>query len=344
MDHANEINTSIRVELRSNSRKIEFLDTLVKIDDQRFVTTDLYTKPTDKHMYVNFKSDHPYSVKKAIPYGLGVRLKRICSKEEDYSSHRQQLKKKLRKRGYSSKFVENQLKKADQKDRRNLLHNVQRNGKRERMERVPLVLTYSSRLPDVHNIIRKNMPELHRSEDMKKVFKEIPIIAYRRGRNLGDTLVHGKTNRVMRGLNVSVERCQKKCVVCEMLVRGQQWGSGFPERVDQRQECRMWNVVYGINCVRCKKMVYVGETGRTLKQRLKEHEADVRLRRDKPIADHFCDVGHSQDDMGVCVLERIQDGSRWYRKIKEQGWIQKCGTEWPDGLNTRTKIDNLLNF
>ena len=141
---------------------------------------------------------------------------------------------------------------------------------------------------------------------------------------------------------VSVERCQKKCVVCEMLVRGQQWGSGFPERVDQRQECRMWNVVYAINCIRCKKMVYVGETGRTLKQRLKEHEADVRLRRDKPIADHFCGVGHSQDDMGVCVLERIQDGSRWNRKMKEQGWIQKCGTEWPDGLNTRTKIDNLL--
>jgi len=107
------------------------------------------------------------------------------------------------------------------------------------------------------------MPELHRSEDMKTVFKEIPIIAYRRGRNLGDTLVHGKTNRVMRDLNVSVERCQKKCVVCEMLVRGQQLGSSFPERVDQRQECRMWNVVYGINCIRCKKMVYVGETGRT---------------------------------------------------------------------------------
>ena len=90
-----------------NPHQLKFLDTLVKIDDQRFVTTDLYAKPTDKRMYVNFM----YSVKKAIHYGLEVRLKRICSKEEDYSSsHRQQLKKKLRKRGYSSKCVKKQLK------------------------------------------------------------------------------------------------------------------------------------------------------------------------------------------------------------------------------------------
>jgi len=111
------------------------------------------------------------------------------------------------------------LKGWSERYRESLLHDVQRKRKSERMGRVPLVLT-SSRLPDIHNIIRKNMPVLHRSEDMKKIFKEIPIIAYRRDRNLWDTLVHGKTNRVMRDLNVSVERCQKKCVVCEMLVRG----------------------------------------------------------------------------------------------------------------------------
>jgi len=45
----------------------------------------------------------------AIPYGLGGRLKTKCSKETDYSSHRQ-LKRNLRKRGYSSKFVDSQLK------------------------------------------------------------------------------------------------------------------------------------------------------------------------------------------------------------------------------------------
>ena len=39
-----------------------------------------------------------------------------------------------------------------------------------------------------------------------------------------------------------------------------------------------------MNCTRCDKIVYVGETGRTLKGRLKEHEADVRLGRENPMA------------------------------------------------------------
>jgi len=62
--------------------------------------------------------------------------------------------------------------------------------------------------------------------------------------------------------------------------------------VDKKQRCDAWNVVYGINCTRCDSMVYVGETGRTLKDRLKEHEADVRPGWEKPMAEHFSMNGH----------------------------------------------------
>jgi len=50
--------------------------------------TDLYTKPTDKHLYLHMESSHPEATKKAIPYGLGVRVKRICSEESNYRKHR----------------------------------------------------------------------------------------------------------------------------------------------------------------------------------------------------------------------------------------------------------------
>ncbi|KAH3872358.1 hypothetical protein DPMN_035573 [Dreissena polymorpha] len=61
-------------------------------------------------------------------------------------------------------------------------------------------------------------------------------------------------------------------------------------------------------------MVYVGETSRSLKERAKEHEADVRLRREKPISEHFNGAGHRVQDMGItlhCLLkEKIkQDGT-----------------------------------
>ena len=45
-------------------------------------STDVYSKPTDAHQYLNFGSCHPPHVKRGIPYGQGLRLKRICSSEE----------------------------------------------------------------------------------------------------------------------------------------------------------------------------------------------------------------------------------------------------------------------
>ena len=57
--------------------------------------TELYTKPTDKYLYLHSKSDHPDKTKKAIPYGLGIRLKRICSDIESYVKDRKTLKEHL---------------------------------------------------------------------------------------------------------------------------------------------------------------------------------------------------------------------------------------------------------
>ncbi|KAL4222382.1 hypothetical protein ACF0H5_018421 [Mactra antiquata] len=95
-------------------------------------------------------------------------------------------------------------------------------------------------------MFRKNMPELHQSENIKRVFQEFPIVAYQRGRNLGDTLVHGKTNRVMRDLAVFVEKCQKKCVVCEMLKRDSNGAMSLGKGLIQGKnaECGIWDKLF----------------------------------------------------------------------------------------------------
>ena len=49
---ANTIHKNTKVELRYHKRQIEFLDTLVKIENGH-VYTDLYIKPTDKQLYLN---------------------------------------------------------------------------------------------------------------------------------------------------------------------------------------------------------------------------------------------------------------------------------------------------
>ena len=70
--------------------------------------------------------------------------------------------------------------------------------------------------------------------------------------------------------------------------------------------------------------------------------ADVRLRRDKPISEHFKGAGHRVQDMGVSVLTQIRDSSHYYRLIKELEFIKKFQTQSPNGLNTKNQLDVLL--
>ena len=58
--------------------------------------------------------------------------------------------------------------------------------------------------------------------------------------------------------------------------------------------------------MKCKKVVYVGETSRSFKERLKEHEADIRLKRLEPVAEHYNKLDHSLDDIGVTVVEYVK--------------------------------------
>ena len=157
-EHANSINKNIEIELRHSSSQIEFLDTLVRLKDGR-LETDLYSKPTDKHLYLQSKSSHPPHTKNAVPYGLGIRIKRICQNEDDYQTRRKELKAQLRKRGYSGKHIEGQLRRVDTIPREQLLHYIGKN----KSGRVPLVLTYSKCLPDIAKVLHRHMGILRKS-------------------------------------------------------------------------------------------------------------------------------------------------------------------------------------
>jgi len=105
----NQINPRIKLELRYSTGQLEFLDTVTSLRGGS-LHTDLYTKPTDKHLYLHMESSHPEATKKAIPYGLGVCGKRICSEECNYRKHREAVNDHLVNRGYEGAFVENEIK------------------------------------------------------------------------------------------------------------------------------------------------------------------------------------------------------------------------------------------
>ena len=100
--------------------------------------------------------------------------------------------------------------------------------------------------------------------------------------------------------------------------------------------CISTNLIYCITCTLCKK-VYIGETGRRLGDRFREHLRDVEINdkdASKPVARHFNLPNHSQKHMAVCGLS-LHLGNTESRKNIEQKFIFQIGTLSPCGINER---------
>ena len=206
---ANNVHSKTEVDLRVSRSEIEFLDVMVKLGTDGYIETDLFEKPTDSKSYLHFSSDHPSHMKKAIPYGLGLRMKRICTREDDYKKHRGNLKGRLLERGYPDSLVERELRKVD-KVKRDTILTSRKN--RDVQQRVPLALTYSRYLPNITAILKSKRHLLHRSERMASIFPSDPMVAYKRGKNLEDILVHGKTRRVLSDGRIAKSKTVVKVV------------------------------------------------------------------------------------------------------------------------------------
>ena len=57
-------------------------------------------------------------------------------------------------------------------------------------DRVPLVVTYNPALPNLHTILKEHQQILDTSPKTQAIFKEPPLVAFRRGRSLSQMLTH----------------------------------------------------------------------------------------------------------------------------------------------------------
>jgi hypothetical protein len=77
-EHANSIHPSIKFTHEVSKTKMSFLDTTTTVKEGN-MATDLYSKPTDKHLYLSPSSCHPKTCFKSIPFSQAIKVKRICS-------------------------------------------------------------------------------------------------------------------------------------------------------------------------------------------------------------------------------------------------------------------------
>ena len=111
LTHCNNQNKNIQFEQTISKDSIPFPDVSVILENGK-LTTDLYSKPTDKHQYLYFTSCHPKHTKTSLPYCLALRLGRIRSTDTLFQKRTQEMKHHLLQRGYKKGCIQDAINKA----------------------------------------------------------------------------------------------------------------------------------------------------------------------------------------------------------------------------------------
>ena len=187
----------------------------------------------------------------------------------------------------------------------------------------------------VKSIILKNFKLLQNDPDTGRIFSQPPLISFKRDKNIGNFLVRSafQTSEQPGTFKCARARCKTCPFICNVEKLS---GPKRSIKITDHFTCTSANVIYCITCTLCKKL-YIGETGRRLGDRFREHLRDVEKddkNASKPVARHFNLPNHSMQHMTVCGLS-LHQGNTESRKTLEQKFIFQIGTLNPDGINER---------
>ena len=148
-----------------------------------FIGTDLYTKPTDKTPVSSHFILLPHHTKRSICYSLALRLPRICYGHDSYIQRTNALINYLNNPGHDKAFLTRQIQRTSDVPCADALKDT-KDKPPTRTETIPFVIKYNLTLPNVAHIIHKHSHVLYSSERRKNVFKNNPVVYYRRSDNL----------------------------------------------------------------------------------------------------------------------------------------------------------------
>ena len=192
-------------------------------------------------------------------------------------------------RGYELNFLKTQIRRASDISRNDAL----KPKPKQQTDTVPFVITYNPALPNISRIIHKHSNVLYSSGRCKNVFTNLPLVAYRRCKNISDILVRAKlpepTNTDQSGSPSGSFRCNKtSCTACPFIEDGCNqytfYSTGQTFKIKSHITCETPNVIYMIQCTKCN-LQYIGETKRRLIDRFNDNRRvaqSVERRRSNP--------------------------------------------------------------
>ncbi|CAJ0927866.1 unnamed protein product [Ranitomeya imitator] len=318
-----------------DQKSISFLDTVVIINEDRTLSTDLYVKPTDKNSLLLFTSCHPRHIKRSLPKSQYSRINRIVSDPALRSVRLEEMTSKFRHRGYPDRLLD--LSSGSSSS----------TTSQPKVNRIAFVNTYHPFMSMFQGLIRKHWPLLGTSYPNISEFQVAPLMCHKKPPNLRNLLVSadiGSSKLVTKQTFLATARkgtfpCLH-CLQCSNITRGDTFthprsGKRFPIRVFF--SCDSTYVIYLIKCP-CG-LGYVGETTQHIRDRISQHKSTIRCKKLLlPVPAHFIAHNHSISQLRYQVIDSVplarRGGNRILKlKQKEAYWIHVLQTLEPFGLN-----------
>ena len=335
------------------------MDVTVSLDEGYNLQTDLYTKPTDSHNYLNYKNAHPRHCRNGIPYSQFLRLKRICSKEQTFNHQCREMSKNFLKEDYLAGVIRKAFAKVFHTDQQPLLNPVmiEDDTNQDEEERTFLITTFHPNFRVCNQKVQQNWDLLDKSGSTRPLLKLKLIKGSRRAKNLRDILVRARLPRYTpkpaskpTGINNQhTNSCKKTC--CQysaMLDKTGRIKSVVTKKeynTQSQASCPSNNIVYCLCCLVCGKH-YVGQTKRPLFERLREHVRNINQDNDIHIVGrHLNEPGHEGiKSLNVRVLNFAKGhpdskSSLCMRLDLESKWIKRLRSLVPTGLNFMKYIE-----
>ena len=102
----------------------------------------------DRQNYLDVQSKHQKLLKDSIPYSQALRIKRLCSSQQEFLHQATKMINQFKKCGYNRSLIEQQIDKANlQKSER-----LMKEKKKDTDTTIPLSLKYNRTLPKIKEI------------------------------------------------------------------------------------------------------------------------------------------------------------------------------------------------
>ena len=326
----NDLIPDIILQLQYSLTHNNFLDTTVfkhTILNKNTLETKVFFKETDTHQLLHVDSFHPKHTFRGIIKSQLIRFKRISSFKSDYVDTCYTLFQTLKTRGYSFTMLKRQM---------FLIWYTY-------LE--PIIAQNSTRLFPIiypHNqigkILASSVATLIRADPVIGQFRILK--AFTNPPNLKQKLVHNTLDPSTPPTDpIGFFTCLAlRCLACKLHCHNAfcfySTIVGSRHTITQNMKCSSTNLIYLITCKRCR-IQYVGETSRSLRDRLADHRSNIATHKNTPIALHYNSFNHTINDLSAIAIELIPQDPlpRSLRRRREQIWQKLLRTKFPDGLN-----------